>query len=186
MQETQETKVRSLGWEDPLEEGMATHSSILAWKISWTEESIIHGVTKSQIQLSNWTHTHLLRGAGVQTGQYINKLGDFRYCSDQNYQGNKTGWGDITWNGAYFRKGRALFGGDIWAETQMVSERSDKYKGQQRNKPSGMRFQIPSSLVFIKNRERTLEELQRLLGGGLQVYPIMWLNGGVPSSGDKS
>ena len=38
MQETQETQVRSLGWEDPLEEEMATHSSILAWKIPWTEE----------------------------------------------------------------------------------------------------------------------------------------------------
>ena len=34
----QETWVRSLGWEDPLEKEMATHSSILAWKISWTEE----------------------------------------------------------------------------------------------------------------------------------------------------
>ena len=34
----QETRVRSLGWEDPLEEGMATHSSILAWRIPWTEE----------------------------------------------------------------------------------------------------------------------------------------------------
>ena len=34
----QETWVRSLGWEDPLEEGMATHSSILAWRIPWTEE----------------------------------------------------------------------------------------------------------------------------------------------------
>ena len=34
----QETRVRSLGWEDPLEEGMATHSSILAWRIAWTEE----------------------------------------------------------------------------------------------------------------------------------------------------
>ena len=33
-----ETWVRSLGWEDPLEEGMATHSSILAWRIQWTEE----------------------------------------------------------------------------------------------------------------------------------------------------
>ena len=31
-------QVRFLGWEDPLEEGMATHSSILAWKIPWTEE----------------------------------------------------------------------------------------------------------------------------------------------------
>ena len=34
----QETRVQSLGWEDPLEKEMATHSSILAWKISWTEE----------------------------------------------------------------------------------------------------------------------------------------------------
>ena len=34
----QETWVRSLGWEDPLEKQMATHSSILAWKISWTEK----------------------------------------------------------------------------------------------------------------------------------------------------
>ena len=34
----QETWVRSLGWEDPLEEGMATHSSILAWRIPWTEK----------------------------------------------------------------------------------------------------------------------------------------------------
>ena len=34
----QETQVLSLGWEDPLQEGMATHSSILAWKIPWTEE----------------------------------------------------------------------------------------------------------------------------------------------------
>ena len=38
MQETQEMWVPSLGWEDPLEEGMATHSSILAWKIPWTEK----------------------------------------------------------------------------------------------------------------------------------------------------
>ena len=38
MQETQEMWVRSLGWEDPLEEEMVTHSSILAWKIPWTEE----------------------------------------------------------------------------------------------------------------------------------------------------
>ena len=31
---------RSLGWEDPLEEGMATHSRIIAWRIPWTEESM--------------------------------------------------------------------------------------------------------------------------------------------------
>ena len=34
----QKTWIPSLGWEDPLEEGMATHSSILAWRILWTEE----------------------------------------------------------------------------------------------------------------------------------------------------
>ena len=34
----QETRVQSLGLEDPLEEGMATHSSILTWRIPWTEE----------------------------------------------------------------------------------------------------------------------------------------------------
>ena len=34
----QETRVQSLGWEDPLEKEMATHSSILAWRIPWTEE----------------------------------------------------------------------------------------------------------------------------------------------------
>jgi len=38
MQEMQVTQVPSLGWEDPLENGMATHSSILAWKIPWTDE----------------------------------------------------------------------------------------------------------------------------------------------------
>ena len=34
----QETRVRALGWEDPLEKGMATYSSILAWRTPWTEE----------------------------------------------------------------------------------------------------------------------------------------------------
>ena len=38
MRETQETQVRSLGWEDPMEEEMSTQSNILAWKIPWTEE----------------------------------------------------------------------------------------------------------------------------------------------------
>ena len=39
MQEPQETLLQSLGWEGPLEEGLVTHSSVLAWKIPWTEES---------------------------------------------------------------------------------------------------------------------------------------------------
>ena len=41
-----ETWVRSLGWEDSLEKGKATHSSILAWRIPWTK---VHGVAKSQM-----------------------------------------------------------------------------------------------------------------------------------------
>ena len=36
---TQETQVQSLGWEDPLEKEMATHSSILVWRILWIEET---------------------------------------------------------------------------------------------------------------------------------------------------
>ena len=45
----QETGVRSLGWEDPLEKAMATHSSILAWRIPRTVwRATVHGVTKSQ------------------------------------------------------------------------------------------------------------------------------------------
>ena len=39
IRETQEMRVQSLGWEDPLEEEMATHSSVLVWKIPWTENS---------------------------------------------------------------------------------------------------------------------------------------------------
>ena len=52
----QETWVQPLGWEDPLEEGMATHSSILAWRIlmdrgAW--RAAVHGITKSGTQLSD-------------------------------------------------------------------------------------------------------------------------------------
>ena len=51
----QETRVQSLIQEDPLEKGMATHSSILAWRISWTEEpDVLQSlVSQSQTQLSD-------------------------------------------------------------------------------------------------------------------------------------
>ena len=54
----QETWVQSLGWEDPLGEGMATHSSILAWRIpmdrgSW--QATVHGVHKSLTQITTET-----------------------------------------------------------------------------------------------------------------------------------
>ena len=58
----QETQVPSLGQEDPLEKGMITHSSILAWRIPWTEEPgrlyTVHGIAKSRTQLSN-LHVHI-------------------------------------------------------------------------------------------------------------------------------
>ena len=57
----QETRVRSLGWEDPLEKEMAIHSSTIAWKISWTEEPgrlhTVQGVAKSWTRLSDFTFT---------------------------------------------------------------------------------------------------------------------------------
>ena len=62
MQETQETWIRSLGQEDPLEEEMATHSNILTWETAWTEEPgrlPSMGSQKSQTQLSDWACTVL-------------------------------------------------------------------------------------------------------------------------------
>ena len=59
MQEMQEKRVQSLGWKDPLEEGMATHSSILAWRIPWTEEP--GGYSPWSHKESDLTeHTHAL------------------------------------------------------------------------------------------------------------------------------
>ena len=64
MQETQETQPQSLAWEDSLEEGMATHSSILAWKIPWghkesdTTEATEH--TRVQFQMAGPTLPPLL------------------------------------------------------------------------------------------------------------------------------
>ena len=54
----QDTRVRSLGWEDPLEKEMATHSSSLAWEIpvdtgEW--QATVHGVAKSRTRLSDFT-----------------------------------------------------------------------------------------------------------------------------------
>ena len=46
----QETRVRSLGWDEPLEKGKATSSSILAWRILWT----VHGVAKSRTRLNDF------------------------------------------------------------------------------------------------------------------------------------
>ena len=58
-----ETLVRSLGWEDPLEKEMATHSGTLAWKMPWMEKPVgqslwqatVYGVAKSRTRLSDFT-----------------------------------------------------------------------------------------------------------------------------------
>ena len=68
MQETQETRIRCLGREDPLEEETATHSSILAWEIPWTEEPGKPHSMSSQRVRHNWACTHV---------RYSN-LGDFQ------------------------------------------------------------------------------------------------------------
>ena len=54
----QEIQLPSLVWEDPLEKGMATHASILVWRILWTEEpGGLHGVAKNWTQLSEKENT---------------------------------------------------------------------------------------------------------------------------------
>ena len=57
----QETQVQLLGWEDPLEKGVATHPSILAWRIPMDRgacQATVHGVAKSWTQLSNLACMH--------------------------------------------------------------------------------------------------------------------------------
>ena len=58
MQETQEIWVQSLSWEDPLGEEMTTHSSVLAWRIWWTEEPEKLQSTDSQKESDTIEHTH--------------------------------------------------------------------------------------------------------------------------------
>ena len=72
----QETRVQALGWEDPLEKKIATHSSTLAWKIPWTEKpgrpTVFWGVAKSRTRLSDFTFTfksYLMNGLLNEWGQ---------------------------------------------------------------------------------------------------------------------
>ena len=71
MQKIKEMQVLSPGWEDPLEEGIATYSSILAWRIPWTEEAggLQSMGSQSQTRLKRLgtracTHTHLCDESG--------------------------------------------------------------------------------------------------------------------------
>ena len=75
MEELQDMQVQSLGQEDPLEEGMATHSSIIGWRIPWTEEpGGLQSIESQRVghDRSKLTHTHELVAGGmklVSTGQ---------------------------------------------------------------------------------------------------------------------
>ena len=83
-----ETWVQSLGWEDLLEKEMATQSSILTWKIPWTEEpgqAIVHGVAKSRTRLSSLTHslTHPYSGPppfSLPTGNHQFSISETHYA----------------------------------------------------------------------------------------------------------
>ena len=71
----QKTWVRPLGWEDPLEEGMAIHSSILAWRIPTDREAwwaTVYGVTTNQTHLEWSKHSITPGGRGEQGSGYLN------------------------------------------------------------------------------------------------------------------
>ena len=61
----QETRVRSLTWEDPLEKRMEIHSSILAWRIPWTEEpGVLQSVGSQRVRHDGATDTHKVENKG--------------------------------------------------------------------------------------------------------------------------
>ena len=83
----QETWVQSLGWEGPLEEGMATHSSILAWKIPWTGKPGGPQSVGSQRVRHDWaTNTFTIRGvrklAGKDQGAFGNSYNGAQSISE--------------------------------------------------------------------------------------------------------
>ena len=71
-----------VGWEDPMEKGKATHSSVLAWRIPWTVY-IVHGVAESQTQLSDF-HFHVYIHGGSDGKESVSSAGD---------SGSISGWG---------------------------------------------------------------------------------------------
>ena len=93
----QETWVQSLGWEGPLEEGMATHSSILAWKIPWAEEPGGLQSVGSQRVRHDWaTNTFSIRGvrklAGKDQGAFCNS-----YNGASQFQRWPWFWAPLLW-----------------------------------------------------------------------------------------
>ena len=83
----QETRVRSLDWEYPLEKGMATHSSILAWRIPWTEEP---GRLQSMNGVAELDTTEQLTQVGLSLG-LGEKLGTCRHGEPYRFPGRTVG-----------------------------------------------------------------------------------------------
>ena len=78
-------QVQSLGQEDPLEKDVATHSSVLAWKIPWTEEPgrlVVHSVAQNWTQLK-WLSTHAFIIFGAAGSSLL--CGLFSSCGEQGY-----------------------------------------------------------------------------------------------------
>ena len=93
MQETSETQVRSLGLEDPLEEGMAPHSSIPAWRIPWMEETdgLQSKGSQSQTWLNNLASTH----ACIHSKGGIQTLSEVRAVQSTSSQGvQRSDWSE--------------------------------------------------------------------------------------------
>ena len=77
-QEAQETRVRPLGWEDPLEREMATYCSALAWRIPWTEEP--GGPQPTGLLRHDWARTHSRQWIAHEScTKYYSKLPVFIY-----------------------------------------------------------------------------------------------------------
>ena len=96
---TQETWVWSLGWEDPLEEGMATHSSILAWRIlmdrgAW--QATVHGVSKNQTLNTLRTLTFAYSWAKSCITKLLMSLAE--RCTEKGKQGGPVG---LEWLSVY-------------------------------------------------------------------------------------
>ena len=91
MQESRETLVQSLGQKDPLDKGMATHSSILAWRIPTdrgARRATVHRVAKSQTRLKRLSMNTHKRGAelGLTGMQFVSEFSQFSTaCLSERY-----------------------------------------------------------------------------------------------------
>ena len=162
MRETQKTRVQSLGQEDPLEEGMATHSSILASEIPWTGEpgGLWSWVTKSWTPVSDQAHPHLSRCylSSVYIFFFMNSLilrtpvltaMRFSDCPVFLFRVFPVQWRVFCWSYPRSKSfGSIHFFGYFYDEqaipkTLVFSQRSQE--------PTSFNMSIPSSEIFILN-----------------------------------